>query len=73
MTDEKKIELIADILEADENEITKDKQLQEFDTWDSVAVLSVIAVMNDEFNKFPKASEFKDMKTIGELMDFMKE
>lgn len=72
MTDDKKIELLADIFEVDESDMVREKKLQDFDTWDSVAVLSVIAVMNDEFNKFPKASEIKDFKTVGELMDFMK-
>lgn len=68
MTNEEKIIEIADILEV---EIDEDTILNDIETWDSVAVLSFIAVMNDKFNKFPNASEILAYKTIKDLMDVM--
>lgn len=68
-----KKELIADILEMDENELIMDAKLEDIETWDSVAVLSVIAVMNDKFNKFPHANEIKSYKTVGDLIEAMHE
>ena len=73
MTREEKIEAIADILEVEIDEIDESKSLDEYEAWDSVAVLSVIALMNEKFNRFPHADEIKAYKTVGDLMDFMTE
>lgn len=71
MTREEKMEIIADILEVDLDEVTEDAVLEDYDTWDSVAVLSVISVMNEKFNKFPHATEIRSYKTVKDLMDNM--
>ena len=61
MTNQEKLAEIADILEMEEEELTPECVLDELETWDSVAVLSVISVMNDKFQ----------YKTVGDLMDAM--
>lgn len=72
MTDNEKIALLAEILELDESEINRDLILKDCDMWDSMAVLSIISVMNERFNKFPSAREIRQYKTVGDLMDAMK-
>ena len=47
MTREEKLEIIADILEVDVDDVKEDMVLEDFETWDSVAVLSVIAMMDE--------------------------
>ncbi len=71
MNEQEKIAAIADILEVEESEINKDTLLDDIETWDSVAVLSFISIMNDEFNKFPNAMEIRGYKTVGDLMAVM--
>ncbi len=71
MTDQEKIETLADILELDESEVTRDLVLAELGTWDSIAVLSVISVMNEQFDRFPHADEINQYKTVGDLMEAM--
>lgn len=71
MTEQEKIEALADILEMDESEVTKDLVLDDCDTWDSIAVLSVISVINEKFNRFPHAEEIKQYRTVGDLMGAM--
>lgn len=66
-----KLELIADILEMEEGELKEDMVLDELETWDSVAVLSMISVMNEKFDRYPLADEIKAYKTIRDLMDAM--
>ena len=66
-----KKELIADILELDVEEVEENVLLEYIETWDSVAVLSFIAIMDSEFGKFPHASEINQYKTIGDLFDAM--
>lgn len=70
MNEQEKIELIAEILEVEPEDVIADKRLEDYDTWDSVAILSVIAVMNDKFNKFPSAKDVLENKTVSELMAF---
>ena len=71
MTREEKMLEIADLLELELNEFTEDTVLEEIETWDSVAILSYIAIMNDQFNKFPNASDIKGLITIKDLIEYM--
>lgn len=71
MTDQEKLAEIADILDMEEDELTVEMVLDDIESWDSVAVLSFIAVMNDKFNKFPNAAEIRAYKTVGDLMSAM--
>ena len=72
MTEQEKLEILADILELDEEEIHRDLVLNDCETWDSVAILSVISVINEQLNRFPSAVEIRQYKTVGDLMDAMK-
>ena len=71
MTREEKIEIIADILEVEPDEVQEDMVLEDFETWDSVAVLSVIALMDEHFGKYPHASEIRSYIKVGDLMKNM--
>ena len=57
--------------EMDLGEFDRDTVLEEVETWDSVAVLSFIAFMNEKFDKIFHASEIAVCKTVGDLMDMM--
>lgn len=69
MTREEKIEIIADILEMDDENVKEDTILEELETWDSVAVLSVISVINEKFDRYPTAEEIRAYKTVQDLMN----
>ena len=71
MTNQEKLEIIADILELELEELNEEMVLDDIETWDSVAVLSVISVMNEKFNRFPHADQIKSYKTVKDLMDAM--
>lgn len=71
MTEEEKLESIADVLEMETDEISRETILEECEAWDSIAILSVISIINEEFNRFPHADEIKSYKTVGDLMDVM--
>ena len=72
MTEQEKLQSIADSVEMEAEELQKDMILADLENWDSVAVLSIIAVINENFNRFPSAEEIMSYKTIGDLMDAMK-
>jgi acyl carrier protein len=70
MTDEKKLELLAEILDCDVEELSPEMELSSFE-WDSVAVLSFIAMMDEEFGKAVKGAEIKKLVTIQDALDIM--
>ncbi len=65
----RKIELIADILEVEPEELTEESVLEDFDAWDSIAVLGVIAIITENTGKYPHASEILKYKTVKDIMD----
>ncbi len=72
MTNEKKMELLADIFDVEVDELTSETELGSLDM-DSVTVLSFIAMMDEEFGKEIKGSEVRSLKTIQDMLDIMKE
>ena len=70
MTDEKKLELLAEILDCDVEELSPEMELGSFE-WDSVAVLSFIAMMDEEFGKAVKGAEIKKLVTVQDALDIM--
>ena len=49
MTEREKLALLEDMLELDEGNLTMDMALDEVDGYDSMAKLSLIVLMEDEF------------------------
>lgn len=72
MTDVEKISIIADCVEANVEDISKETFLAELENWDSVAILSIISVITENFGRFPSAEEILQYKTVGDLMDAFK-
>lgn len=68
MTKQEIIECIAESVEVEPEEINEDTVMADLENWDSVAVLSVIAVINEKFNRFPSAADILACKTIKDLM-----
>ncbi len=73
MTDEKKIELLAELMDVDSETLTPDTVLKGMPEWDSIALISFIAMMDEEFNKVVKGAEVKEQKTVADLMAMMVE
>ncbi len=69
MTESERMQYIADSVEMDISEIAMDTVLSDLENWDSVAVLSIISVMNDKLNKFPSAQEILSCNTVRDLVN----
>ena len=63
------IALLADILEMDANEIKLQDKFREYEKWDSLSYLSVIAMLDEEFDIQIETNEFKTLITIENLVD----
>ena len=73
MTNEKKIELLADIIDVEPRELTPETRLVDMSEWDSIAALSFISMMDEEFGKEFKGSEFKKIVTVQDALNVMEE
>ena len=73
MTTEKKIELLADILDVDAEELIPEKRLVDMTEWDSIAALSFIAMMDEEFDREFKGADVKKIVTVQDALNVMEE
>ena len=71
MTKEQKMELIAEIVDMEPSDLTPETTFASLEDWDSVAVLSFIAMMDEEFGKEIKGAEIKKFVTIQDALDIM--
>ena len=72
MTIEKKMELLADILDMDADELTPETLIADLE-WDSVTALSYIAMLDEEFGKEVKGADIKKFVTIQDALNLMEE
>jgi len=63
---DKLLEQIAEIL--DEEEVNLSDKLVDFDAWDSLTQLSIIAMVGDEYNVIISAAEIKEAETVGGII-----
>lgn len=73
MKDERKLELIAEILDVEQESLTPETILSDLEEWDSIALISFMAMMDDEFDKIVKGADVKAQKTVADLMALMEE
>ena len=71
MTQEEKIALLEDMLELDNGSLNPETVLAEIEEYDSMAKLSLIVLMDDEFSKKPTGEQIREFKTIQDILDFM--
>ena len=58
----KKLEDILDV-----ETVNDEDALEEFDYWDSLAILSIISMASESYKKTFKAADMRECKTIGDL------
>ena len=61
------IELVQEILEIEDQEVKPEAKFRDFEEWDSLAVLSVLAMINEEYDVIIPRSEFDKVYTLEEL------
>ncbi len=71
MSIQEKLTLIEEALDTEENTLTPETVLEDVDSWDSIAALSLIAMMDDNFGKTLSGSEIKALVTVGDILAHM--
>lgn len=65
------IELFEEILERDPGSIQEDDEFREYDEWDSLAYLSVIAKVDDDYGLVIPREDFQKIRTVKQLADYL--
>ena len=71
MDEQEKLEMLAEIFDCDVGELSSEKQLDEL-SWDSMAMLSVIAMAKAKFNRKLPGAQIREFMTIKDILDVMK-
>lgn len=71
MNDKEKLNRLEELLDIDTDTLSPDIELRDLEQWDSMAVISVMAMYDEVFEKIISASEVKHFKTIKDIMDQM--
>lgn len=71
MTDREKLALLEDMLELDEGDLSLDMALEDIDEYDSMAKLSLIVLMEDEFGVKLTGDVIKGFETVGDIVALM--
>lgn len=71
MDNTKKLALLEEMMDIEEGTLTADKKLNEIEEFDSMAKLSLIVLMNDEFDKKINVNQIKTFQSVKDILDFM--
>lgn len=71
MTEMEKIEMLEETWELDEGTLTADTVLADVDEYDSMAKLSLIVMMDDEFGVKLTGDMIKGFVTVGDILKLM--
>ena len=65
------INLIAECLEKEPGEIKATDEFREYEEWDSLAYLSVIAKIDEDYHFVIPRDEFQKIRTIEDLANYL--
>lgn len=70
MTQEEKLEALAEVFDTDAGSLTPETRLDEIG-WDSMAMLSIIAILKARFDKKLPGAEIRAFERIGDILKVM--
>lgn len=68
MTTEEKIRKIEEVMEVDEGTLDEESILSDYEEWDSLTILSFLAMADMVLNKTIDADKIKNAKTVKDLI-----
>ena len=71
MTLQGKLELLEEIVEADEGTLKVEDRLEDIDEWDSMSKLYLVSYVKKEMNKRLTVDEIKNFKTVQDICDYL--
>ncbi|MFD0589349.1 phosphopantetheine-binding protein [Paenibacillus sp. GCM10027627] len=66
-----KLNLLEDMLELEQGSLEVTVELESLESWDSLAAISLIALVDEHFEKRLTGAMIKEFKTVQNIIDFM--
>lgn len=66
-----KLRTLEELFDVEEGTINEETVLEEMDQWDSMAVISLIAMYDEKFNKVVTPKTIKEFNTISDIISYM--
>jgi len=66
------IEKFKEVLEVTDRDLLSTDKFREYDEWNSLVFLSLIAMIDEEFDVIIDGKEFKELQTVGEIDEAIK-
>ncbi len=67
----KKLELLEEALEMDAGTLKEDMILEEMEEWNSLSMLSLIVLIDEEFGKTIDSTDIRKLVTVNDILDIM--
>lgn len=71
MDKKEKLELLEEVLDVDCDSIDETTVLADLEEWDSVAILSLIIMFEEKFDKKVSAQDAKAYNTVNDILEMM--
>ena len=71
MSIQEKISMLEEMLELENGTLSPEMELSSIEEYDSMAKLSLIVLMDDEFDKKLTGEQIREFKTVQDILDFM--
>jgi acyl carrier protein len=66
------IEKFKEVLEVSDRDLLLTDKFREYEEWNSLVFLSLIAMIDEEFDVIIEGKEFKKLETVGEIIEAIK-
>ena len=71
MTTEEKLTALEELMELDDGSLAPETRLEDIEEWDSLAALSFVVLLGDEFKRKITGREIRALETINDMFAFM--
>ncbi|MDD2246998.1 MAG: acyl carrier protein [Proteiniphilum sp.] len=65
------MQIFEEVLDTEQGSIKTEDRFRDYEEWDSLAYLSVIAGIDDEFGLVIPVDEFRDLQTISDIVKYL--
>jgi acyl carrier protein len=69
--EQKFILLLKETLEIEDRDITISDSFRDYDEWDSIGLLSVIAMIDEEYNVIIESNAFQKLQTVSDIYNYI--
>lgn len=71
MEQKEKLVKLEELMDLEEGCLHAEDQLSDIEEWDSIAHLSLIILLEDDYNKEISGAEVRALKTVQDILDLM--